>query len=827
MINVSKLNKTYDRYTKNANHVLHDISFELPNTGFVCILGQSGCGKTSLLNAIGGLDNFDNGSIGTENVKVEKYGTKQMEIERNENFGYIFQNYYLLQNHSVAYNIYLGMHSLKISHKEKLARIKEVLKEVDMPNYGKRIVGELSGGQQQRVAIARALARRPRVIFADEPTGNLDETNTMNICTLLRRISKTSLVVMVTHEENIAYFFADRIIRMKDGSIVSDEEDWKRNDMSVAGKNVVYAGDLKDSKTEVGKDITIRVLSDETSQPTDITIVALKDRIIIKTADKRLINCSNGNDDVKIIEGSKPVLSLESIDRQDEIVPEKIEETPSNLKAEKHKRFGMKFKEILNLARKKDPKRIAIRVFLVVLAVLMIINVGDFARIAQIKPSEFAYTDPNVVSVRFMRQDGLEPALYSLQDISIEAVDYLRSQGLDFDIIPAPSDQPYYKEETFLQTGSCKVAVAAYCTVFLDRFNPSDLVYGRMPENVGEVVVDKLVLERTLAEQGILQNSIPNVQYFLDKSFTYSRGREIKIVGISDVNSPNIYMSKSLALNLGNQIGSPVLTLDEVRKLYTDPDMLAKFDVQLANNECVYIGQTLAVEYQHPIGSAVRLNNRLEFRVVDNAIDKKTQFNLVVSPEGREEMLKYCVDVNESTNIYCADKQAFKDVIARGLPHEFDNKLTIVVTDNSELEREAYTNMVRERVNARVIVTVTVAFLLLVMLYMLQRSVIRSRIELVSVYRLLGVPKRELVDMFMAESALLLLVFVIPFALATWGVVALLAYLGIAANVFNLTWYWVLAAIGFIGVYFELVTVLPLIALIKRPPAKLATKYDF
>ena len=825
MINVSKLNKTYDRHTKNANHVLHDISFELPNTGFVCILGQSGCGKTSLLNAIGGLDKFDNGSIGTENVKVEKYGTKQMEAERNENFGYIFQNYYLLQNHSVAYNIYLGMHSLKISHKEKLARIKEVLREVDMANYGKRIVGELSGGQQQRVAIARALARRPRVIFADEPTGNLDETNTMNICTLLRRISKTSLVVMVTHEENIAYFFADRIIRMKDGNIISDEADWQRNDMSVASKNVVYAGDLADNKTQLGNDITIRVLSDETSQPTDITIVALKDRIIIKTADKRLINCSNGNDDVKIIEGSKPVLSLENIDRQDEIAAYKPQEAQSDPKAEKHKQFGMKFKEIFNLARKKDPKRIAIRVFLMVLAVLMIVNVGDFARIAEIKPSEFVHTDPNVVSVRFMRQEGLEPDLFSLQNISVEAVDYLKSQGLDFDIIPAPSDQPNYKEETFLQTGSCKVSVAEYCTVYIDRFDESKLIFGRMPETIDEVVVDKLVLERTLAEKGILQNSIPNVQYFLGKSFTYSRGREIKIVGISDVDSPNIYMSKSLALNLGNLIGKPIATLDEILAVYPNLAGEDALKVQLANNECVYIGQTLAVEYQYPVGAHVKLNNRLEFEVASNLIYKSTQYNMVVTDEGREEMLKYCVE--EFTNVYCADKQAFKDVIARGLPQQFDNKLKIVVTDNSELEREEYTNMVRERVNARVIVTVTVAFLLLVMLYMLQRSVIRSRIELVSVYRLLGVPKRELVDMFMAESALLLLVFVLPFALATWGIIALLSYLGIGAGVFNLTWYWVLAAIGFVSVYFELVTVLPLVALIKRPPAKLATKYDF
>ena len=173
MIQVKKLNKTYDRGHRHANHVLHDISLELPKTGFVCILGPSGCGKTSLLNAIGGLDRFDNGVLSTEDVAVSRYGTAMYEAERNRSFGYIFQNYYLLMEHTVAYNVYLGMHSLDLPHREKLKRVRQALEAVEMGQYLRRTVGELSGGQQQRVAIARALARKPRVIFADEPTGNL------------------------------------------------------------------------------------------------------------------------------------------------------------------------------------------------------------------------------------------------------------------------------------------------------------------------------------------------------------------------------------------------------------------------------------------------------------------------------------------------------------------------------------------------------------------------------------------------------------------------------------------------------------------------------
>ena len=248
MISVEKLNKTYQKHSRNANQVLHALTFPLPDTGFVCILGPSGCGKTSLLNAIGGLDTFDNGTITTESVSVSRPNTRAYNQERNQSFGYIFQNYYLLSEHSVGYNVYLGLHSLKLSHKEKLARVMEALKAVDMDRYIRRNVGELSGGQQQRVAIARALARRPRVIFADAPTGNLDEANTMNICTLLRQISRTSLVVMVTHEERIAKFFADRIITLSEGRIRSDSQDWQRSDLSLSQTATVYAGDYQETK---------------------------------------------------------------------------------------------------------------------------------------------------------------------------------------------------------------------------------------------------------------------------------------------------------------------------------------------------------------------------------------------------------------------------------------------------------------------------------------------------------------------------------------------------------------------------------------------------
>ncbi len=249
MIRLEHIRKTYDKFTTHPNHVLNDISLTFPDTGFICILGPSGCGKTTLLNVIGGLDKYDKGRITVDTVSAKRYGTRAMEQERNRRFGYIFQNYYLLMERSVTHNVYLGLHAVKMSRREKLKRVKAALEAVEMLPFSRKNVKDLSGGQQQRVAIARALVREPDVIFADEPTGNLDEINTDNICNLLRELSKDHLVVMVTHEERIAEEYADRVIKLEQGNIIEDITK-NREEESAADTERAQAPDRKAPPTE-------------------------------------------------------------------------------------------------------------------------------------------------------------------------------------------------------------------------------------------------------------------------------------------------------------------------------------------------------------------------------------------------------------------------------------------------------------------------------------------------------------------------------------------------------------------------------------------------
>ncbi len=161
MIKVNNLNKYYNKGKKNEQHVLNNINLEFGNTGLVCILGESGSGKTTLLNTIGGIDDFADGTLQIGDAVFKSYKQKQVEPVRNDHFGYIFQNYYLLKDYSVNYNVKIALNRYNLSEKEKDERTKYILDMLGMGKYRNKPISKLSGGQQQRVSIARALVKAP------------------------------------------------------------------------------------------------------------------------------------------------------------------------------------------------------------------------------------------------------------------------------------------------------------------------------------------------------------------------------------------------------------------------------------------------------------------------------------------------------------------------------------------------------------------------------------------------------------------------------------------------------------------------------------------
>lgn len=309
MIKVEGLNKYYNKGKTNELHVINNTTIELSDTGLVCILGESGSGKTTLMNTISGLDDFENGIIDVDGVEIKKYGDANQERVRNEKFGYIFQNYYLLQDRTVEYNLMLALGLYNISDEEKAERIDYVLKAVDMWRYKKRLVSQLSGGQQQRIAIARALAKSPKVIFADEPTGNLDEANTMRIMGVLKKISEKCLVVVVTHEKSIADFFADRILWIADGRIMDDKDGTGTGVYSYVEDTNLYLGEYEKKELK-DENISIEVFDNGQRADIELKIVCDKGKIYISLGEAKNIEILTADSEKKILEGTKPVIEM-------------------------------------------------------------------------------------------------------------------------------------------------------------------------------------------------------------------------------------------------------------------------------------------------------------------------------------------------------------------------------------------------------------------------------------------------------------------------------------------------------------------------------------
>lgn len=226
MLELNNINKSY-KVANEKHKVLNNISIKFKKSEFVSILGPSGSGKTTLLNIIGGLDRYDSGDLIINGKSTKKFKNKDWDAYRNNSIGFIFQSYNLITHMSVLKNVELCLTLSGISRKERKQRAKQVLEKVGLKNHMYKKPNQLSGGQMQRVAIARALVNNPDIILADEPTGALDSKTSIQIMEIIKEISKDKLVIMVTHNPELAKTYSNRIITIKDGEIESDTNSYE------------------------------------------------------------------------------------------------------------------------------------------------------------------------------------------------------------------------------------------------------------------------------------------------------------------------------------------------------------------------------------------------------------------------------------------------------------------------------------------------------------------------------------------------------------------------------------------------------------------------
>lgn len=515
MIKVKNLNKYYLKGKDNELHVINDCNLELPDTGLITILGESGSGKTTLLNVIGGLDSAK-GTISYDDVTFNGYKMNKIDKYRKENIGYIFQNYNILPNYSVYENLRLALELINIIDKDEVdKRIKMALNAVGLYKFRKKPAGKLSGGQQQRVAIARALIKKCKLLIADEPTGNLDSTNSIEIMNILKKISENTLVLLVTHDKTLAEFYSEKIIELVDGKIVNIREANNSISLSDKNENKIYLKDMN-TKSE-GESIKTTVFSDKEIPDIDICLVYKNGTYYLKSNVKILPLSESKLEliDDHYKESTKEDYKNNLIYSNDDFSEEK--------KSRNLKRLFVLFKEELFKFFHVKKRTKLIRFVLIILGAVL-----GFLTINLIKYTYKDYSDcigdKNVYELK--NENKINDSEYK------NALD----KAIELDLIDAVSiyDRKGYSFTHTINNYVSKDYSANLPTVSYDACKESGIFAGREPKDKNEVVIGKKLARK-------LKKKLKVDKYEdLFNVIQFEEGSK-KIVGITNKETTTIY----------------------------------------------------------------------------------------------------------------------------------------------------------------------------------------------------------------------------------------------------------------------------------------------
>ncbi|MBP5489719.1 MAG: ABC transporter ATP-binding protein, partial [Lachnospiraceae bacterium] len=422
MIQLKNLQKYYNKGRQNEIHVINDVSLELPDTGMCAVFGPSGCGKTTLLNAIGGLDAIASGKILINESEMSKKNP-EYDVMRNRDIGVIFQNYNLNRRESVFDNVADSLRLCGITDEEVIKeRVMTALDNVGMANYSKRLPDMLSGGQQQRVAIARAIVKNPKLILADEPTGNLDEANTIMVMDILKAMSKERLVLLVTHEAELVDHYCDVVIELKDGSVVNVKTNKETGGYVARNKNDIFLGELTEH-VQKNDSAEITYFGDTPENPVKLTVVNHNGRYFLRVDTPK----------VTVLDENSEVTLREGVYNDDEARRKQEESVDmSKLPPIEGKSYGKLYsfrsavrsgyrENFKNLMKKKSKKMLA--VCLTLFGAAFVFIVAMFGRgLGQVLDAKEKYNS-NVLYVSALT-DNVAPVLEELANDPASCIDY-------------------------------------------------------------------------------------------------------------------------------------------------------------------------------------------------------------------------------------------------------------------------------------------------------------------------------------------------------------------------------------------------------------------
>ena len=814
MIIIEKVNKYFNRRRRNEIHIINNTSLELENKGLVAILGQSGSGKTTLLNAIGGLDKVSKGKIYINGKKITRRRTNTVDKIRNLNIGYIFQDYKLIENMSVFDNVAISLRMIGIKNKKEIEkRVNYVLEAVNMYRYRNRPAQMLSGGEKQRVAIARAIVKNPSIVIADEPTGNLDSKNSLEIMNIIKAISKEKLVILVTHEVDLAKFYATRIVELQDGKIVNDYANESKESLEYRLDNKIYLKDFKDINNFKNKKINIDVYSDDENAEIDVKLVLKNGNIFIQAENKK-IEVVDDNSGVELINDHYKKIDKSIYEKYkynlDEIIDKKYKPRYSSIYGiVKSIRNG--FNRILNYT---ILKKVLLLGFLLS-AMFVVYSVSNIAGAIDIRESDFIKIDRNYLQVDMPKVNVDDYLKYE----NLENIDYM---------IPGKSNVSFkIKMDNYYQLSTFSFELSG-SLVDLDKINENDIIKGRMPQNEYEIVIDKKVVDNMLNDRFsmIKGMGIKNEDELLNRVVTIDGMKDFTIVGFVDNLSASIYVKKSLFINILNNMtqsenGLGIYfsnqeenseTVVKDYNLFLDDITITKGRMPENDYEVIVNKSNEDMKLNKPIKAEV---NGKQLTVVGFYDSKTNKQEYLVS----NNTVKYnVISKNNGFTIYPKDKQVVMD--------QFQNEYYLNIIDRYEKDKNEYINKKRDQIRNAVIFAGIILAISLVEIYLMIRSSFLSRIKEIGVLRAIGVKKKDIYRMFLGEILSITTVASMPgIALMTY-ILSQVTKIPYVNRMFIVNFNTIGIAVLIVYAFNIIVGLLPLFRVIRNTPAKILARHD-
>ena len=834
MIKITKLNKYFYHRRSNEIHVINDTTIQFPETGLITIFGESGCGKTTLLNVLGGLDDFYSGSIEIDDKKINRYSWKVMDKIRNEKIGYIFQNYLLLQQRTVFDNLKILLNMYEISEKEKEERIDYVLESVGMLRYKKKNVSELSGGQQQRVAIARALIKSPSVILADEPTGNLDEKNTIQIMNIIKKISEKTLVILVSHEKSIATSYSDFVIEVKDGKIVNqssldDDITYKYED-----DQNIYLKEFKYNKIE-NDSVNIDFYSNE-NKSINLQIIFNKGKFYIKSSNDVIF--LDKDSEINLIDDYKKDLDAakEVFENNFELKPLKFTKTPS-----------LTLKERINLAfnnLKKLKKRTNFLIFpLIIISMLTLVSIQSVISASYINKQEITTIDSRVYNISLEKADSRLNKDVHTFGFKYFCEDFIENNP---NIELTANFNPTFKFDvpSFNQiTNSGVKRINGFSTLTYDHLDESSIIYGRMPENINEIAVEKWVIENLL-NSTTLQNYM-NVNSFVDKEITLLDNTfTFKIVGIANNDENTAYFNKWALLNIipseMKKDTYSVIPLSEYKKF-------SNIDISLSKYE--YIANTAYFDSQ----SKVMLNDDsfINLSYKDQVHNLDLKYKLIVSDELYQQLFISVLSTDYyNLKVICLNDDEKKQVdnyVSSLYDFYLNGNLKATAENGYDMSKPAdihdvyirlssyseYDNLLKPYVNqataavaSRSLITLTIIFISMIIVFFSMKSYSIKNIYDIGVFRAIGINKRSIMFIYSFQIFIISLKSTLVGAIIYYLITSIVASIPLIDIPISMDFgIFVISTLSLILIN-VLIGTLPITLYLRKTPSQLLSKYD-